>query len=66
VSGGLEDNRHLLSTNINAIPIAMSAPEVNSGIAERFGFEPVAMMLSNRYSPRNRSLGAISVPFNGP
>jgi hypothetical protein len=29
---------------------------------DRFGFDPVGMMLSNRYSPRNRSAGAIDSP----
>ena len=48
-------------TKINAAPTAISTPTAIHGV-DRFGFDPVGMMLSNRYSPRIRSAGAIDSP----
>jgi hypothetical protein len=40
---------------INPAPKRRSAPHPINDIDERLAFEPVAMMLGNRYSPRNPS-----------
>ena len=44
---------------INPAPKTRSAPNPINEIGERFGFEPVAMMLGNRYSPRSGRMGVI-------
>jgi len=46
----------------NPAPKARRAPNAINEVDERFGLEPVGMMLSTRYSPRNRWVGAIALP----
>jgi hypothetical protein len=44
---------------INPAPKRRSAPHPINEIDERLAFEPVAMMLGNRYSPRSGWMGVI-------
>jgi len=46
---------------INPAPKTRSAPNPINEIGERLGFEPVAMMFGNRYSPRSGRLGVIAL-----
>jgi hypothetical protein len=47
---------------INPAPKRRSAPHPINDIDERLGFEPVAMMLGNRYSPRSGWMGVTALP----
>jgi hypothetical protein len=42
-------------------PGAQGTPNPINEIGERLGFEPVAMMLGNRYSPRSGRMGVIAL-----